>query len=90
MRTKEEIRAQAREQIFTEEGQREFLRMRDSAKRLLNETGAFMAEKIWHAGDSEFFLACLDRMVELGEIECLSADNVWAQHKIYARPWRRP
>jgi len=63
--------------LFTEEGQVRLLKVRDNAHRLLAQAGAFRAPRAWEGvGVSDTFelLACLDRLVELGEIRCLNPD----------------
>ncbi len=76
-----------REQLFTEEGQRLFLKIRDQVNYHLKESGAIRADKAFKglAGDSFQFHACLDRMIELGELQLLSSDNVWSQYKVYTK-----
>lgn len=66
MYTYEELKPQ----LFTDEGQRLFLRIRDHVNRLLAMSGAVrMQEAIAQSpGDSWTMLACVDRMVELGEL----------------------
>lgn len=59
-----------RADLFTEQGQRRFLKVRDRAMRLLKESGAGTAECLT-GGDTWENHACLDRMVELGEIRCV-------------------
>lgn len=72
--------------LFTEEGQRMFLSIRDRANELLAEAGAFQAQEAWSGvtGSSWQMLACLDRMVELGEITEVVRDCM-AQHRIFVR-----
>lgn len=58
--------------LFTDEGQRVFLRFRDKALAHLRVTGAFTGGCAIHwaegAGDSFKMVACVDRLVELGEV----------------------
>ena len=56
--------------IFTDEGQRMFLQIRDRVQQLLKESGAFKMEAAISGctGSSWSMLACVDRLVELGEI----------------------
>ena len=56
--------------LFSDEGQRLFLKCRDRVKDLLKASGAVRMEEAIKtlSGDSWTMLACLDRMVELGEI----------------------
>ena len=60
-----------RNDLFNEEGFKLFIRVRDLAKKFLKEGGAFMAEGIMRkvSGDNWDIFACLDMLVELGEIE---------------------
>lgn len=56
--------------LFTEEGSVTFTQIRDRVKRLLAEAGAVsMGAAIrGSTGDTWTMLACVDRMVELGEL----------------------
>jgi hypothetical protein len=54
--------------IFTENGQKDFLQIRDKASKLLDSSGAFKSDNVL-TGDCWFALACLDRLVELGELK---------------------
>lgn len=78
--------------LFTEEGPQVFIAFRDRAISVLNDSGAFMYERVERGvkgiHDTWMGLACIDRMVELGEVEDLSPEGVWRQHRIYARPWQ--
>lgn len=72
-------------QLFTEEGQSSFLKIRDRANELLDISGSFIAGKVL-IGDSWFALACLDRMIELGEIrEVPQHTGLFAQHRVFVR-----
>jgi len=57
--------------IFTDEGQRDFIKVRDEALRLLEIAGAFEMFKVLKGitGDIRYMMALVDRMVELGEIK---------------------
>ncbi len=75
-----------REKAFTDEGQRTFLAIRDRVKRLLAQSGAVtMGAAINGAtGDSWVMLACVDRLVELGEIrEIPQTHAVAGQNRIF-------
>jgi hypothetical protein len=76
-----------RANVFTEDGQKTFLHIRDRAKHLLREAGAVrVSEAIKGAsGDSWTMLACIDRMVELGELVELPRD-CWGQHRVFINP----
>jgi hypothetical protein len=76
--------------VFTEEGQRDFLKIRDTAKRLLDEAGAVTSMKLMCVtGDTWNMLACIDRLVELGElIEIPNPVSRAGQHRIFIEPYR--
>lgn len=61
--------ATQRPNVFTESGQKMFLQIRDKAKELIARSGAASCDKIicGCSGDSWDMLACVDRLVELGE-----------------------
>ena len=66
-----------RSNLFTEEGQVLFLSIRDRVKSLLFTSGAV---RMGHAisdstGITWMMLACVDRMVELGELQEVTAPN---------------
>jgi len=68
-----------REQIFTEEGQRNFLKVRDHVKKLLAMAGCFTIDKAISvlSGDSWQNMAYVDRLIELGEIHEISKNNMY-------------
>lgn len=76
-------------ELFTDEGQRLLLRIRDNVDRLLEEGGAFRMANAWKGctADAWKMLACVDRLVELGEIVELSypSGTPMAQHRVFAR-----
>jgi hypothetical protein len=59
--------------LFTDDGQRMFLRVRDRVGTLLKQSGAFTLGHAIDActGNSWTMLACVDRLEELGEIRCV-------------------
>lgn len=73
-----------KEWLFSDEGQRTFLGIRDHANQLLDTAGAFQLGKIieGYAWES---MACIDRMVELEEIREISEPGAAAQHRIFTR-----
>lgn len=75
--------------LFTEHGQVMFLKIRDNASRLIAEAGAARMQEIMRgvAGDTWAMLACVDRLVELGELRELTAPlSVAGQHRIFTAP----
>jgi hypothetical protein len=80
--------ATERDSLFTDAGQRMFLRVRDNAKKLLSAAGAVRCEELISctAGDSWTMLACVDRLVELGEIrEVTQPNTVAGQDRIFTK-----
>lgn len=77
-----------REWLFTDDGQREFLRWRDVVRGLLRKSGAFRVQEAMRAmgsGGSWEMLATIDRMEELGEIVRVNVvDGGPAQHRVYS------
>lgn len=75
--------------LFTDEGQRIFLQIRDRTNRLLAETGAVRCQEAISkaSGDSWLMLACIDRMVELGEIREVvhMGPRFASQHRIFIK-----
>jgi hypothetical protein len=72
--------------LLTDEGQRLFLRFRDRAHVLLKTSGGTRAHELMasFSGDSWVLLACIDRLVELGELRRIEQeDHVATQHQIY-------
>ena len=75
-----------RPEIFTEDGQLMFLKIRDRSKALIKNSGAAMLGHIISncTGDSWLMMACVDRLVEIGELtEIKNSDNAWAQHRLF-------
>lgn len=72
--------------LFTDNGQVLFLEIRDRAHRLVAEAGAVRMDKAigGSTGDSWEMIACVDRMVELGELaEVIIRGEVAGQHRIF-------
>ncbi len=76
-------------ELFTDDGQRTFIQVRDHVKELLKSAGAFrMQEGIGGAsGDSWLLMACIDRMVELEEIREITwrpvQGTIAGQHRMF-------
>lgn len=71
--------------LFTDEGQRNFLKVRDFCQRMLKEAGAVRADKAmnqWGSGSSWTMLAAMDRLVEIGELREITS-NSWGQHRVF-------
>jgi hypothetical protein len=76
-----------RDRLFTDEGQRMFLKCRDTTQRLLDTAGAARMDKMIAGltGDSWLMLACADRMIELGELAEISPPGSAGQYRIFVR-----
>ncbi len=75
-----------KQQIFTEEGQKLFLNIRDRVTRLLSQSGAVRLQEAisGESGSSWEMIACLDRLVELGELVELTGD-VAGQYRVFIK-----
>ena len=62
-----------------------FLKIRDRAQFLLDTAGAFRMGVVLNAasGDTWRMMACVDRMVELGEIREIPLPDVAGQNRIF-------
>ena len=71
--------------IFTEEGSVQFLRIRDNVHQLLNMAGAVRMDRAisGEVGSTWEMLACVDRLVELGEIKELTKSDCAGQYRIF-------
>lgn len=79
--------AESKRNIFTDEGQRLFLAIRDKTEKLLKDAGAARCQEMvaGNTGSSWDMLACVDRMVELGEICEITASGVRGQDRVFVR-----
>ena len=72
--------------LFTDEGQKYFLKVRENVFKLIAKAGAVRfseaVEDISCPGNSFIMHAAIDRMVELGEIEEVT-QNVVGQNEVY-------
>lgn len=73
-------------QLFTEAGVEMLMKIKDQVGRLLFSAGAFTMEKVTRTvtGDSWLMLACLDYLVEKGEID-LASNRGMRQHWVYTK-----
>ena len=77
--------------LFTDEGQRHFLFIRDLVKGFLKTSGAFEINKAMQLGPAGAsttweMLACIDRLVEIGEIREISKnENIPGRYFIKAK-----
>ena len=73
--------------IFTEEGQKMFLKIRDHIEKCLKLSGAVdMGCAIaGNTGDTWEMMACVDRLVELGELQEILQNDPAGQHRIFIK-----
>lgn len=77
---------QEKTHLFSDEGQRMFLKIRDFVHEVLKKSGAITMEKAIAAaggGSAWTMMACVDRMVELGELREINQDQVAGQGRIF-------
>lgn len=80
--------ATERPAIFTEDGQVMLLKIRDNAARLIQAAGAVRFQEMTAnvVGDSWTMLACVDRLVELGELrEVTPPGSCAGQHRVFVK-----
>jgi len=70
--------------VFTDEGQRQLLSIRDLIRGHIKVAGCCTIEKaiMGQVGSSWGMLACVDRLKELGEIKIIPNPNGVTQHGI--------
>ncbi len=75
------------EGLFTDEGQRMFLNIRDRVLSLLGKSGAVTlgGATAKASGNNWLHIACIDRMVELGEIREIDQGEVVGQNRIFVK-----
>jgi len=78
---------QEKKGLYTEEGQRTFLQIRDRVHSLLDTAGAVRLQEAISksSGDSFLMLACIDRLVELGEIREVAGEGSLSQFKVFVK-----
>ena len=72
--------------LFTDEGQRMLLSVRDRTQRMLAASGAVRLQEMikGETGDSWRMMACADRLVELGELrEVEQVGYVPGQYRLF-------
>jgi hypothetical protein len=74
--------------LFCDEGQKLFLKIRDKVKQHIRQSGAVRMDKILSgiSGDSWDMLACIDRMIELGELIELTDPSIFNMSRIFTEP----
>lgn len=82
--------ATERAEVFTEAGQIAFLKIRDNAHKLIKQSGAATMGKLMVGGGSSWTLmACVHRLVELGEL-CSIWDKGAGQDEVFVAGGKLP
>lgn len=73
--------------LFTDDGQRMLLKIRDTAFTLIELAGVVRFQEMTGgvSGDSWTMLACADRLVELGDLVEIPQENIAGQHRVFRR-----
>ena len=77
--------------LFTEEGMKMVLKIRDNVDRLLKEAGAVRSQEAQRGvtGDGWTMLAALDYLVETRYLVEVTGKGVWGQHRVFVGPMSR-
>lgn len=78
--------ATQRSRVFTEDGVTMLLKIRDTTKELIKKAGVARCDKMMAGctGDSWDMLACIDRLVEMGDIhEIPNTMSGAGQHRVF-------
>ena len=77
-----------KEHLFTPNGIKLLLKIRETIDQLLDDAGAFMIDKVvqHHTGDTFQMLACIDYLEDIGEIRrtCMCSAGI-TQMRVYIR-----
>lgn len=80
---------QEKPKVFTDEGQRMLLKIRDAACRLTTMAGSVryweLIQSAKVTGDSWLMIACVDGLVELRELKEIKYMNAITQFRIFVR-----
>lgn len=77
---------QEKQNIFTENGQVMFMKIRDKVNYLLKEKKYFIMEEVLGCEGSAWeIMACVDRLKELREITEISGSGAMGQHRAFMR-----
>ena len=73
-----------KQKIFTEEGVKKIIQIKDNAVRLISRSGAATVSNIIQdvGGDSFLLVACIDFLVETGYLKKVASGSM-TQHDVY-------
>jgi hypothetical protein len=73
-----------RPKLFTDDGQRRFLTVRDRAEECIKFSGAVRSQELLiGGGDTWRMLARIDRLVELNYLREITGHDVAGQHRVF-------
>lgn len=77
--------ATQRAEVFTEDGLKHLLAIRDNVKKLIAQAGAVRLQEAIAAGSGDVWtlLACIDYMVERRELFELTQAGIAAQYRVF-------
>jgi hypothetical protein len=76
-----------KQRIFTDEGQKMFLKIRDKVHNTIKIAGAIRMDSAiaGNSGTTWEMMACVDRLIELKEIVEVSQDGCAGQYRIFTK-----
>jgi len=76
-----------KDQLFKDNGQKILFEVRDNVNKILSQYSSVMMQDAIKGclGDTWLMLACVDRLVELGELIEVSRANCAGQHRVFMR-----
>lgn len=80
--------SEVRNTLFTEEGLVMFTKVRDFVHKALAVSGAVRMQECMNAaggGEAWMMLACVDRLVEMGELREVLQVGVCGQHRVFVK-----
>ena len=74
-------------ELLTDKGQRLLLQVRDRAISFCDVSGAFTAVSVTNGipGDQWLMMACIDRLIELGEFEYINPEESFFPQRVLRR-----
>lgn len=71
--------------VFTDEGQRMFLKIRDHVQKCLDIAGVVRMQEAMRVvtGDTWEIMACVDRLVEIGELKEMQIASCACQDRVF-------
>ncbi len=79
-----------RHKLFSEDGMRKIISTRDNVKKAIECAGVVDMQHAWHngSGDAWTMMACVDYLVEIGELREINYGHCAGQHRIFVSTTR--